>query len=74
MLSTFWDVIWATSILMFVFIPLTLLWIFALGDLFQRRDIRWLKVSWLLLIIFVPILGTLVYLIVRPEEQPSPSV
>lgn len=74
MLSTFWDVIWATSILMFVFIPLTLLWIFALGDLFQRRDIRWLKVSWLLLIIFVPILGTLVYLLVRPEEQPSPSI
>ena len=71
MLSTFWDVIWATSILMFVFIPLTLLWIFALGDLFQRRDIRWLKVSWLLLIIFLPVLGPLVYLLVRPEEQPS---
>ncbi len=33
-LSTFWDVIWATFIVMFVFVPLILLWTFALVDLF----------------------------------------
>ena len=69
MLSTFWDVLWAMVIVLFIFIPLTMLWIFALGDLFSRRDIRWLKVSWLLLIIVVPVFGPLVYLLVRPEEQ-----
>jgi len=69
MLSTFWDVLWAMVIVLFIFIPLTMLWIFALGDLFSRRDIRWLKVSWLLLIIVVPFFGPLVYLLVRPEEQ-----
>ena len=69
MLSTFWDVLWAMIIVLFIFIPLTMMWVFALGDLFRRRDIRWLKVSWLLLIIFVPIFGPLVYLLVRPEEE-----
>ena len=69
MLSTFWDVIWASFIIMFVFVPLTMLWVFALMDLFGRRDLRWLKVSWLVFIVFVPILGPLVYLLVRPEEQ-----
>ncbi len=74
MLSTFWDVLWATLIVMVIFVPLTLLWVFALMDLFGRRDIRWLKVSWLVLIIFLPIFGPLIYLLVRPEEQRSPGV
>jgi hypothetical protein len=66
-LSTFWDVIWATLILFFIIIPLVLLWVFALLDLFMRRDIRWRKVLWLLFIVFVPILGSIVYLLVRPD-------
>ena len=74
MLSTFWDVIWGTFIVMFVLVPLTLLWVFALVDLFGRRDLRWLKVSWLILIIFVPLFGPLVYLLVRPEEQALPNL
>ena len=68
-LSTFWDVLWATLIVMIIFVPLTLLWVFALMDLFGRRDIRWLKVTWLVLIIFLPIFGPLIYLLVRPEQQ-----
>ena len=74
LLSTFWDVIWATFIVMFVFVPLTMLWVFALVDLFGRHDIRWLKVSWLILIIFLPLFGPLIYLLVRPEEQTGQGV
>ena len=69
MLSTFWDVLWAMVIVLFIFIPLTMLWIFALVDLFSRRDIRWRKVMWLMLIVFIPILGPLVYLLVRPDPE-----
>jgi len=71
-LSTFWDVIWATLILFFIIIPLVMLWIFALMDLFMRRDIRWQKVLWLLFIIFVPLFGSIVYLLVRPQEADIP--
>ena len=56
-LSTFWDVIWATFIVFFVFMPLILLWVYALADLFMRRDIRWGKVLWLVFIVFIPISG-----------------
>ena len=73
MLSTFWDVIWASFIIMFVFVPLVMLWAFALVDLFQRRDLRWLKVVWLVFIIFLPIIGPLIYLLVRPQEYVTPA-
>ncbi len=71
-LSTFWDVVGATFLILFVFVPLILLWTFALVDLFVRRDIRWKKVVWLLVIVFIPILGPLIYLLVRPEEADVP--
>ncbi len=67
-LTTFWDVIWASFIVFFVVIPLIMLWVFALIDLFVRPDIRWRKVLWLIFIVFVPILGALIYLLVRPPE------
>ena len=71
-LSTFWDVIGAAFLIMFVFVPLILLWTFALVDLFVRRAIRWRKVLWLVFIIFLPIFGPLIYLLVRPEEANVP--
>ncbi len=67
-LTTFWDVVWASFIVFFVVIPLIMLWVFALADLFVRHDIRWRKVLWLVFIVFVPIFGSLIYLLVRPEE------
>jgi hypothetical protein len=67
-LSTFTDILGATFILFFVWMPLILLWGYALADLFIRRsDIRWRKVLWLLFIIFLPIIGPIVYLLVRPD-------
>ena len=72
-LSTFWDVVGATFLILFVFVPLILLWTFALVDLFVRRDIRWKKVVWLLVIVFIPILGPIIYLLIRPEEANIPQ-
>ena len=72
-LSTFWNVIGAAFLIMFVFVPLILLWTFALVDLFVRPDIRWKKVLWLLFIVFLPIFGPLIYLLVRPEEADVPN-
>ena len=74
MLSIFWDVIWASFILLFVFIPLTMLWVFALVDLFVRPDIRWRKVLWLLFIVFFPLFGAVIYLLVRPDVASRPPV
>lgn len=69
-LSTFWDVFWSGLIFFFIFVPLLLLWVFALVDLFRRKGMSAIaRVLWLLFIIFVPILGPLIYLLVRPPAE-----
>jgi hypothetical protein len=62
-----WDLFWGVMLALFVWLPLMLIWLFAIVDLFGRHDIGGLaKVLWLLAILFMPILGTLVYYLVRP--------
>ena len=61
----FWDFFW----LFFIFIPLFLAWIYTLIDIFQRPDEGGLtKFLWVLLILFLPLLGMLIYFIARPSD------
>jgi len=59
-LSTFWQVF----VILIVWIPLILLWVFALAELFRNRDALegWQVALWLLGIVFLPIIGPAVYL------------
>ena len=62
-----WGVFWSILLVLFIFLPLLMIWIFAIVDLFGRMDIGGLaKVLWLLAIVFIPILGTVGYFIFRP--------
>ena len=58
---------WETFFLFVIFLPLVLVWVFALVDIFQRDDLSggW-KAVWVACVILVPFFGTLVYLITRP--------
>lgn len=70
LLTTFWDVVWASFIILFIFVPLILLWVFALADLFRRTAMSAIaRVLWLLAIVFFPIFGPLIYLLVRPAPE-----
>ena len=61
--STFVEVL----IILFIFIPLILLWVSALVDLFGRPDLGGgAKVLWMFFIIFLPWLGVLIYFLTRP--------
>jgi hypothetical protein len=68
---SFWDAFW----LLLIFIPLVLIWSFAVVDIFRRDDLNgWLKALWLVVVILAPFLGTLIYLIFRrpgatPDER-----
>ena len=75
--STFWDVFF----LLLIFVPLAMIWAFALLDIFRREDMSgpW-KAIWVLCVILVPFFGTLVYLVFRrpamlaePTEAPGDS-
>lgn len=62
---TFWNVFF----LMFIWIPLACVWVFAIFDVFRQRTLSGLaKAGWLVLIVILPLLGTLCYLIFRPAD------
>lgn len=69
--TTFWE----TFFLFLIFLPLAMMWAFALIDIFRRDDMGGLmKALWVAVVILVPFFGTLMYLIVRrpgatPQER-----
>jgi hypothetical protein len=59
----FWDVFF----LLLIYVPLMIIWVFAVFDIFRRDDLSGLsKALWLAVVIIIPFLGTLVYLLLRP--------
>ena len=65
----FLDILW-TMIIFFGFVIWIYLLVMVLGDNFRRRDHNgWSKAGWTLFVIFLPLLGVLVYMIARPPEE-----
>jgi len=61
------DEFWVAFIAALIYIPLFLLWVFAMVDIFGRRDLSgWGKAGWLVAIVLLPFFGTMIYLIARP--------
>ncbi len=59
---------WDFFLVVFVAIPLFISWIYTVVDIFMRPDVGALgKFGWLLLVLFIPILGMLIYFIARPN-------
>lgn len=65
---SFWQVIGAGLIFILAILFLFVV-IFTFIDNFQRKDHSgWAKAGWTILILFVPILGIIIYIIARPAE------
>jgi hypothetical protein len=55
--------------LVFIFVPLTILWVLIMMDIMRRPDLLgWHKALWLLVVIFFPWIGAFGYLITRPSD------
>jgi hypothetical protein len=68
LLSLFWLFLWWFFLLAIFFAV-----IYAFVDNFRRHDHGgWAKAAWALLILIVPLLGTLIYLIARPADALAP--
>jgi hypothetical protein len=64
LLSVFWTMLIFAGLALMIFF---IIWCFV--DNFRRRDHSgWAKFGWTVFILFVPILGALVYIIARPAE------
>ena len=65
----FMDAMW-TIVVFFAWLIWVSLVIMCLVDNFRRRDhSAWSKVGWMLLVIFLPLVGVLTYMIARPPED-----
>jgi Phospholipase_D-nuclease N-terminal len=63
----FWSMFWVCL----VFVPLLCVWMFSIFDVFTRQMSGWAKAAWLVAIVFLPFVGTLLYLILRPGKPAS---
>jgi uncharacterized membrane protein YozB (DUF420 family) len=64
----FWDGVWWIISLAIVVIVVFVV-IYAFVDNFTRHDHSgWAKALWAIVIIFLPILGTIIYLVARPAD------
>lgn len=63
----FWDLLWGMIVFFFWFM---FIWIFIsiFADIFRRNDLSggW-KAIWIIALIFLPFLGALIYIVVRPK-------
>jgi hypothetical protein len=67
----FWDVIWGMVFFFFWFMAIWI-WITCLSDIFRRNDMSGgSKAIWIIAIIFLPLLGCLIYMIMRPKMTPQ---
>jgi hypothetical protein len=65
--TSFLDVLW-WMLVFFFWVMYFWIFISIVGDLFRRDDIGgWKKAGWLVLLIFLPLLGILFYMIFRPK-------
>lgn len=59
-------------VLLLIFIPLTLLWVFALWDLSGRTDLSGAaKGLWAVAIVLLPLVGMLIYFVMIPQDSVS---
>src|SRR5215470_11529206 len=62
---SFWDVFWLI-IITFAFVAFLMVMFMIFSDLFRDRETAgWVKAIWVIALIFLPLLSSLIYLIVR---------
>ena len=67
----FLDIMW-TMFIFFAWLIWISLLVMVLADNFRRHDHSgWAKAGWTLFVIFLPLIGVLVYMIARPPEADS---
>lgn len=67
---TFWELF----VILMVFVPLIMLWVFTLVDLFQRPDLSGAaKALWAIAVVLLPLIAMLIYFIMRDSEVTDPG-
>jgi type VI protein secretion system component VasK len=71
---SFWEFFWLI-VVSFLFVAYLMVLFSIITDLFRDRDLNgWAKAAWVIALIFLPILASLIYLIVRGREMAERSM
>lgn len=70
---SFWDIVWFI-IICFAFVAYLMVMFAIITDLFRDRETSgWVKAVWIVFLIFVPLVTSLVYLIVKGRDMSARS-
>ena len=65
---------WNLFFILLIWVPLAMIWAGAVMDIFRRQDMTGVsKALWLVVVIVLPLLGTLIYMIARPSRAEEPA-
>jgi len=65
---------WQLFLILAIFVPLIMLWVFTLVDLFNRRDLSGAaKALWAIAIVLLPLVAMLIYFIMRDSRSELPG-
>jgi hypothetical protein len=65
---------WPAMLVLFVWVPLVMAWVFVFFDLFRRDDMSGpSKALWLVVVVLFPVFGTVAYLARRSARTPAPD-
>jgi hypothetical protein len=60
----------STAVWIFILVPVLLIWAVGLIDIFRRDLPRGTKAAWVLIVVLLPIVGTIAYFLLRkPTEK-----
>ena len=66
--------LWEFVLAMVIVLPIMVLWLGCIIDAIARPDLNgWSKALWVLFILFLPIVGSLTYIMMRPRIIAAPS-
>ena len=65
---------WQAMLILFVWVPFAMAWVFAFFDLFRRDDVSGVSTAlWLVVMVLLPLVGTVAYLARRPTDAGGPG-
>jgi hypothetical protein len=60
----------STAVWVFILVPLIVVWALGVVDIVRRDLSRWATVGWILIVVLLPLIGTLAYfLLCKPTEK-----
>jgi ABC-type enterochelin transport system permease subunit len=66
---------WEFLLVMMITLPIMVMWLGCVIDIIGRPDISgFAKAAWMLFVIFLPLIGAVVYAVTRPKTIVTPSV